>query len=1177
MTKVFPQNFDLRLFSGPRAKQFANAQDAFQQLLGDALTAMAGPYAHISPTRGRDGSIDAFLLDDAPLTGPFQNLHLPLIVECKTHDDTVKGIDKNILSQWALMKKKLEANAQTGWKDLFEPWLNARGYAYCISAQLHSERLRTQLTESIQEFFAGLPADQRVPIDSIRVIDWNNLRQWLGASPLISDSWLGIELELIFDHASYLSRLSGFREYLLPSKLEFVSPPSTYPFHPARVLDELENLDTKHGVVLVGAGGVGKTRTAIEVATLAASAGWRVLHILPDEPGVETEQIAEVVLPYSDSRTLLVFDYIDQMQRLDISGIRRSLAPAAKERGIQFRLLANSRPGWKGLVDPEFLEAFSIIEIRPTDSHKATLIEAMATRIAPKACAALGKSEVIHLCGTRAIIALLIARELETRAENDLLKEVDIATLRSGDLVQWLRRRLQENALSVKRDTFSLSPLRPEAPMVAAAAALACAPETRANLIVAAASAYRTLNWPTAAEDAQYLVELLLKLGWLEAHGNVVSTAHDVVADEVLDQTIHTDSTVFSNQFSAVMSCALKVERGIGRLATALRRVLGSLSNEDVIQALTEFAESWLYANGSLLGEVLRTGNADLTGYALGAVLSGPPWERAAIREWDNLVLPWLQAHGAKKEARHLLFKGLKGDHAHQASLVDPALTWLGANGLSLSATFVIQPLLERSELSEGASNKVIESALSWLQQHDRTPEAQFVLHPFLERSELSETDIRKVIESALGWLQQYEKTPDAGFVLPALLQRGELSEADIKKVIESALGWLQRYKDGLNARFVLQPLLERSELSEADITKLIESALGWLQQHDTTLEAGFVLPPLLERSELSEPDIKKLIESALGWLQQYDKTAEAQFVLHPLLERSELSETDIRKVIESTLGWLQQYDATPEARFVLPPLLERSELSEADLKRVIESALGWLKQYSANLDAAFVLSPLLDRSGTQGEEALCLVKTAVEWLQTFYETTDAEFVLKRIFRRGDVPVAAQSDLMSSAIRRLRERLADDEATFLLRSCLQYRFDDDALKLELISLAIEWLELHPGNVNGEYVWNRVLRYRRNLVNDMDWLKVAKHAMLWLKNKNLSDGGFDQTTNSLLMRPHLLESTDQDYVIARAIALLGTNLHKQGRRRMVGHLEWLSSTFSDSDPLKIQIDEALKRS
>jgi hypothetical protein len=182
--------------------------------------------------------------------------------------------------------------------------------------------------------------------------------------------------------------------------------------------------------------------------------------------------------------------------------------------------------------------------------------------------------------------------------------------------------------------------------------------------------------------------------------------------------------------------------------------------------------------------------------------------------------------------------------------------------------------------------------------------------------------------------------------------------------------------------------------------------------------------------------------------------------------------------------------------------------------------------------------------------------------------------VIRKLFRRDDIPPSAKFVLFASAIQRLRRRLADDEATFLLRSCLQYRIEEDTLKRELVSLAIDWLESHHDNPKGDYVWNRVLRYRPNLVSDVEWLRVARYALAWLTGQTISDHGFEQTTNSLLMRPHLLEPTDREYVIKLGIKLIGTDLHPEGRRRMVASLEWLARSLAEDDPLKRQIDEAL---
>lgn len=53
----------------------------------------------------------------------------------------------------------------------------------------------------------------------------------------------------------------------------------------------------------------------------AARDGWRVLYVLPGEPGVDVDMLAEVVLS-SSGETLILSDYLDQAHRLDLGGIR---------------------------------------------------------------------------------------------------------------------------------------------------------------------------------------------------------------------------------------------------------------------------------------------------------------------------------------------------------------------------------------------------------------------------------------------------------------------------------------------------------------------------------------------------------------------------------------------------------------------------------------------------------------------------------------------------------------------------------------------------------------------------------------------------------------------------------------------------------------------------------------
>ena len=97
-------------------------------------------------------------------------------------------------------------------------------------------------------------------------------------------------------------------------------------------------------------------------------------------------------------------------------------------------------------------------------------------------------------------------------------------------------------------------------------------------------------------------------------------------------------------------------------MATALRRVFGSVRNRDEADAIEQSLQQWLTINAFPLGQILQSGDPDQTGYALGTLLGGTQWEDTAIRKWQDLFGPWLTADGKKEEARHLLYIGLKKD-----------------------------------------------------------------------------------------------------------------------------------------------------------------------------------------------------------------------------------------------------------------------------------------------------------------------------------------------------------------------------------------------------------------------------------------------------------------------------------------------------------------------------------
>ena len=78
----------------------------------------AGQRAHIAATKGQDGSIDAWLETDLAFPSPFHSLPVPIIVECKDHDDTLHKYIENVYGAWKKVEKKLTEQSANGWTGL---------------------------------------------------------------------------------------------------------------------------------------------------------------------------------------------------------------------------------------------------------------------------------------------------------------------------------------------------------------------------------------------------------------------------------------------------------------------------------------------------------------------------------------------------------------------------------------------------------------------------------------------------------------------------------------------------------------------------------------------------------------------------------------------------------------------------------------------------------------------------------------------------------------------------------------------------------------------------------------------------------------------------------------------------------------------------------------------------
>jgi hypothetical protein len=521
--------------------------------------------------------------------------------------------------------------------------------------------------------------------------------------------------------------------------------------------------------------------------------------------------LAHVVLP-GNSPTLLIFDYLDQMQRLDLGALRRHLIPQAEQRGIRLRFFANCRPGWLRESRPARDELFTAIQLRPEPQQRHKIIRTMIATAAPRSFHRFGETELFRICGERPIIALLIARELERRLLAGVLDNLELAALRTGDLLHWLRKRLAEDRMKVELPASPLEPGHASGTMVAAAAAFACAPNTLQTLARAAQSAAKTRGEQC---DGKFVVAALESLGWLVKSAGWLASAHDVVADEVFDQVIREKDYVRTAEFYAVLSAWSASPSIPGRLATALKRVLGAIEDQIATDRLQDAAARWHEEHALAIGTNFAScepSDADLTSYALGAILDGVPWSIVATQKWNDLVSPWLTAHGTEAAARHLLYRGLSRPEI-AAMLVTPSLIWLNRFSETIEASFVLAPLLDRTDLEPAAAQQTSAFALAWLKKFPDALEAGFVLNPLLGRADLDAGAAQRAITLALAWLQKFSETLDADFVLKPLLRRTDLDSGAAQRAIALALAWHQNFSETLDADFVLRPLLGRTDL----------------------------------------------------------------------------------------------------------------------------------------------------------------------------------------------------------------------------------------------------------------------------------------------------------------------------------------------------------------------------
>jgi hypothetical protein len=634
----------------------------------------------------------------------------------------------------------------------------------------------------------------------------------------------------IATYADMVAGLDGLQRNLLEGNLPYVPPgePAS-PLSPSNLLTRLMvRTDEAPGVLLVGAAGVGKTRTCFEVARLAIQHGWAVLHVTSGEPAVTITEIHEAILQTRADRVLVVLDYLNEC-RIDLPAMRHRLLPAANRAGISLALLASCRPGWYTTTDTPIDLVFESFWLEPDADQSAQIRDRILTELAPHAIATVGLDRLRELCGLRPVIAMLIAAEAERLAAERTLATAAVG-IRPGDLLHWLDRRLQEDKLvpAPVRDPFADDDGDPSLKLQACVAMLAAAPQSD-NDLVSCANAVPDLP----AGRAQPLLRLLRSMGWVVDGPTGTGPVHDIVTDHLVEKILLHGEPVGGVRLAAtdrVLAASLHRGRTIGRYAVNLGRVLRDLPSAE---PLRDHCTAWLKGHAATAGQLLAD-TSDEGAYALGAVLDNPAWSVVAFEFWDLLVTPWLARHSRSLAARHLLYRGLRSAPSNAKNLLaGEATTWLQEHGTLPEASFVLDPLLGR-DLDQETAATAVADAMTWLQEHGTLPDAQYVLSPLLGR-DLDQETAAAAHGYAMTWLQEHGTLPDAQYVLGRLLTRGDVGEIR-QLIVDRAVTWTE--VNGVGSDLVSKFIVRQRLITERIASLLVT----WAINHPADTDVGWRL-----------------------------------------------------------------------------------------------------------------------------------------------------------------------------------------------------------------------------------------------------------------------------------------------------------------------------------------------
>jgi hypothetical protein len=1033
-------------FDGRRLKQNGDDND-LRDFVGELLRASPGYGQPIPRDSGSvDGGIDLYCDREG------------LVVECKFIGANVKDESARVDQEWEKVSDKFKRTLATRderatpTRAPYEPWADnkrpIKRYIFATSARLANETRQRDLAAIIQDFFRDSIATrsgyEHLRNIAVEVIDWTNINTRLADHPTLVFKWLK-------QWPSGFSELddrspSGFRAFLHGKHLHYLArdswqPPAglRHPWTETSLVEELSQSEARDPVVvLIGQGGVGKTRLGLETARRMRKLGWWTIHC--DGLRTTTAGLRQLLEESSTSvRALLFVDYLETWPGFE--AFANDVLDLNQSSGHQVRVIATCRASYRDRL-PSFIKARNV---GGDFGIEATYSEAVTLHILKK----LGAGDIENLAQKCRHNFALAAFLLFLKQERPEEFAAEISALREEPSFEaWIVKRLQNAGL---RDLH-----------IVAAMLAAC--EFPATIFDELAKAHGGV-----ADD---LRRVLVADRWIERRepaerstdGPVWAVFHDIFADVVLsrslDITPDPDDTidrlleravvngVFRQTFTALGR--LKQNKTISevnwrpRLFELERRSPGTLASHArllLASALLtpETRLALIVANDDLRDAIASDPACDVGIALTAAALSNA--SDVQQDDVDRVFLPLLDGALAHAQPGNLVVR--LAFEARPDRYREAARQWIVNRPRLFQTHFLLKAWLDQSVMQikaaspEGVAHvEVVREAVNdWLTTQATLAHASFVLASWLEAAAaIGGERVVEMVMMAEGhvatWLahRDHATSFEAEFVYKAWLNAaaaiGDGRAVEMVTAVEDhVIGWLSFHDHTISdeARFVYEGWLDAAaaiggERAVEMVTAIEDYVAAWLahRDHATSDAAGFVYEAWLDaaatiKGERAVEMVTAIEDHVVEWLAQRDHATsyEARFVYKSWLDvvavvGGERAIEMIALVEARVTAWLAQRDhaISDEARFAYKAWLDAAaaiggEHAVKMVAAVEDHVAAWLahRDHAASDEAQFIYKAWLEAA--HGAQLRRFSNELLAWILAHQDDDNCDFVLE--------------------------------------------------------------------------------------------------------------------------------------------------------------------------------------